>query len=56
MLGLSILDPVDRRKEVGSGPHAGLRYGQYALEYRDGAPDRHYRVQVSDLVSGGGLA
>jgi len=35
--------------QVGYGEDAGVRPGWYALEYREGSPERHYRAVVSDL-------
>lgn len=38
--------------QVGYGPAAGAEPGRYALEYREGAPDRHYRTETSDPGEG----
>ncbi len=35
--------------QVGYGERAGTRPGWYVLERRDGAPDRHYRAEVTNL-------
>lgn len=37
--------------QVGIGPNAGsVPAGKFALEYREGAPDRHHRTLVADLA------
>ncbi|BCY13942.1 hypothetical protein [Actinoplanes sp. L3-i22] len=36
--------------QVGYGPAAGAEAGRYALEYREGAPERHYRTETPDLT------
>ncbi|MET0132877.1 MAG: hypothetical protein ABW215_04710 [Kibdelosporangium sp.] len=36
--------------QVGYGEDVGTRPGWYALERRDGAPDRHYRCEITDLA------
>lgn len=35
--------------QVGYGGSAGTRPGWYALERQDGAPERHFRTEVSDI-------
>jgi len=35
--------------QVGLGERASTRAGWYALERRDGSPDRHYRIELSDV-------
>lgn len=35
--------------QVGYGERAGTRPGWYALEHRDGAPDQHFRTEVTDI-------
>jgi hypothetical protein len=35
--------------QVGLGPKAGVPEDRYSLEYRDGSPERHYRVVVDNL-------
>jgi hypothetical protein len=36
--------------QVGIGEHAGpVRAGKFAVEYREGTPDRHYRALVTSL-------
>jgi hypothetical protein len=35
--------------QVGLGEKASARAGWYALERRDGSPDHHYRVELSDV-------
>jgi hypothetical protein len=35
--------------QFGYGEQAGTRPGWYALERRDGAPDQHYRVEVTNV-------
>jgi len=35
--------------QVGYGEPAGVRPGWYALERRDGSPDRHFRTELSDV-------
>ncbi|MFI1994376.1 hypothetical protein [Actinoplanes sp. NPDC020271] len=34
--------------QVGFGPAAGAEPGRYALEYREGHPDKHYRTETTD--------
>ncbi|GIF03698.1 hypothetical protein [Actinoplanes siamensis] len=36
--------------QVGYGPAAGADPGRYALEYREGAPERHYRTETPDVT------
>jgi len=36
--------------QVGLGPQAGVRSGHYAIEYRAGSPEEHFRTVVSDVV------
>lgn len=36
--------------QVGYGPAAGADPGRYALEYREGHPDKHYRTETADIV------
>jgi hypothetical protein len=38
-----------RYVQVGYGTDAGTRPGWYALERRDGGPDRHYRTELTDI-------
>lgn len=35
--------------QAGYGERAGTRPGWYALERRDGSPDKHFRVEVADV-------
>jgi hypothetical protein len=35
--------------QVGYGEQAGTRPGWYALERRDGAPDQHFRTELTDV-------
>jgi hypothetical protein len=35
--------------QVGYGEQAGTRSGGYALERQDGAPDQHYRAELTDI-------
>lgn len=35
--------------QVGIGPRAGAPDGQYAVEFREGTPDRHYRTVLGGL-------
>ena len=35
--------------QVGTGRHAGVPDGRFALELRDGTASQHYRTVVSDL-------
>jgi hypothetical protein len=37
-----------RYLQVGQGPNAGLTTSGFAVEHRDGSPDRHYRCVLSD--------
>ena len=39
----------DRYIQVGYGENAGVPSGQYALEYRDGSRERHWRATTPDL-------
>jgi hypothetical protein len=34
--------------QVGYGPAAGAEPGRYALEYREGRPEKHYRTETAD--------
>ncbi|BCJ41881.1 hypothetical protein GCM10010168_75690 [Actinoplanes ianthinogenes] len=34
--------------QVGYGPAAGAAPGEYALEYREGGPEHHFRAETSD--------
>jgi hypothetical protein len=37
--------------QVGTGPGAGsLPAGKFAVEHRDGSPDRHFRCIVDDIA------
>jgi hypothetical protein len=36
--------------QVGYGPAAGAPAGRYALEYREGSPEEHYRSETTDLT------
>lgn len=36
--------------QVGYGPRAGAEPGVYALEYREGSADRHFRTETRDVV------
>jgi hypothetical protein len=40
--------PSGRYVQVGSGARAGAAAGGYAVEFRDGSPDRHYRCLLHD--------
>lgn len=40
--------PAGRFVQVGTGDQAGVAAGTHALEYRDGAPERHYRCVLPD--------
>lgn len=35
--------------QVGYGERAGTRHGWYALERRDGAPEQHFRAELSNI-------
>jgi len=35
--------------QVGLGPQAGVRSGHYAIEYRAGSPEQHFRTLVSNV-------
>jgi hypothetical protein len=39
---------LGRYLQVGQGPNAGLSAGGFAVEHRDGSPDRHYRCVLSE--------
>jgi hypothetical protein len=39
----------NRYIQLGYGEEAGVPPGQYALEYRDGSPERHWRAVTPDL-------
>jgi hypothetical protein len=39
----------DRYVQVGYGEQGGTRSGWYALERRDGAPDQHYRAELTNV-------
>ncbi|MEV8609097.1 hypothetical protein AB0383_14385 [Amycolatopsis sp. NPDC051373] len=45
----AVLERGDAYVQVGQGQHAGASEGHYALEHRDGSPDRHYRTDVPSL-------
>ena len=50
-----LLRSDDWYTKAGYGERAGTRPGWYALEGRDGAPDRHFRAEptnVQDVVRG----
>ena len=40
--------PAGRFVQVGAGDQAGVATGTHALEYRDGAPEHHYRCALPD--------
>ncbi|MER7807238.1 hypothetical protein [Streptomyces sp900116325] len=40
---------LDRYVQVGTGSSAGVAAGGFAVEHRDGSPDRHYRCVLRDL-------
>ncbi|WP_433041534.1 hypothetical protein [Dactylosporangium sp. CS-033363] len=42
-------DDEERYIQVAMGERAGTRPGWYVLERRDGAPDRHFRAEVTNL-------
>ncbi|MEV0218042.1 hypothetical protein [Streptomyces sp. NPDC050704] len=39
---------LGRYLQVGQGPNAGLSASGFAVEHRDGSPDRHYRCVLSE--------
>ncbi|MGA5445468.1 hypothetical protein ACPCVO_02325 [Streptomyces umbrinus] len=39
---------LGRYLQVGRGPNAGLSASGFAVEHRDGSPDRHYRCVLSE--------
>ncbi|RPE27987.1 hypothetical protein [Kitasatospora cineracea] len=41
-------DPSGRFVQVGTGARAGAAAGGYAVEHRDGSPERHYRCVLPD--------
>lgn len=41
--------------QVGWGETTGARPGGYALEYREGAPDRHFRADTTDVTEAAGF-
>lgn len=41
-------DPSGRYVQVGTGARAGAAAGGYAVEFRDGSPERHYRCMLHD--------
>jgi hypothetical protein len=41
-------DPSGRCIQVGTGASAGAAAGGYAVEHRDGSPERHYRCLLQD--------
>lgn len=41
--------------QVGYGPAAGTSPGRYALEYREGTPEKHYRAETTDLTEAASL-
>ncbi|MFD8010774.1 hypothetical protein [Streptomyces sp. NPDC058955] len=41
-------DPSGRFVQVGTGARAGVAEGGYAVEHRDGSPERHYRCVLQD--------
>jgi hypothetical protein len=45
----AVLERGDTYVQVGYGEQAATRPGWYALERREGAADRHFRVEVADL-------
>ncbi|WP_326568055.1 hypothetical protein VSH64_40655 [Amycolatopsis rhabdoformis] len=45
----AVLERGDAYVQVGQGEYAGAPEGHYALEHRDGSPDRHYRTDVPSL-------
>lgn len=45
----AVLERGDAYVQVGQGRNAGAPEGHYALEHRDGSPDRHYRTDVPSL-------
>lgn len=45
----AVLERGDRYVQVGLGEDAGTRAGWYALEHRDGSPERHFRVELDDV-------
>jgi hypothetical protein len=48
----AILDRADGwYVQVGYGETAGVRPGLYAMEYREGSPDRHFRAVTSDVTA-----
>lgn len=45
----TILEVAPQRYiQIGYGKEVGVRRGEFALEYRDGSPDRHWRTVISD--------
>jgi hypothetical protein len=48
----AILDRADGwYAQVGYGASAGVRPGLYAMEYREGSADRHFRAVTSDVAA-----
>ncbi|MFI5605949.1 hypothetical protein [Amycolatopsis sp. NPDC051903] len=45
----AVLERGDSYVQVGQGKSAGAPARHYALEHRDGSPDRHYRTDVRSL-------
>ncbi|WIY01505.1 hypothetical protein QRX60_47060 [Amycolatopsis mongoliensis] len=43
-----VLDRGDHYVQVSLGERAATRPGWYALEHRDGLPDRHFRAEVAE--------
>ena len=44
----AVLDRGDHYVQAGFGERAAVRQGRFALEHREGLPDRHFRTEVED--------
>ncbi|MFE2432719.1 hypothetical protein ACFXJ5_39190 [Streptomyces sp. NPDC059373] len=41
--------PAGRYVQAGTGAQSGAAAGGFAVEHRDGSPDRHYRCVLRDV-------
>ncbi|MGW4397496.1 hypothetical protein ACWEHA_19600 [Amycolatopsis nivea] len=46
----AVLERGDHYVQIGQGKFAAAPRGKFALERRDGSPDRHYRTEVGSLA------
>ncbi|UKD53880.1 hypothetical protein L3Q65_39320 [Amycolatopsis sp. FU40] len=46
----AVLERGDHYVQIGQGKFAAAPRGKYALERRDGSPDRHYRTEAGSLA------